>query len=54
MFPYVNQVLLLFVLDQLTRIRSSHPDVFLGKGVLKTCSKIAGEHPWGSAISIKL
>ena len=28
--------------------------VFLGKGVLKTCSKFTGEHPCRSAISIKL
>ena len=34
--------------------RSSHPEVFLGKGVLKICSKFTGEHPCGSAISIKL
>ena len=34
--------------------RSSHPDVFLGKGVLKICSKYTGEHPCWSAISIKL
>ena len=25
--------------------RSSHPEVFLGKGVLKICSKFTGEHP---------
>ena len=31
--------------------RSSHPEVFLGKGVQKICSKFAGEHPWRSAIS---
>ena len=34
--------------------RSSHPEVFLGKGVLKTCSKFTGEHPCRSVISIKL
>ena len=34
-------------------VRSSHPDVFLRKGVLKTCSKFTGEHPRGSAISVK-
>ena len=34
--------------------RSSHPDVFLRKGVLKICSKFIGEHPCRSAISIKL
>ena len=32
---------------------SSHPEVFLGKGVLKKCSKFTGEHPCRSAISIK-
>ena len=35
-------------------IRSSRPDVFLGKGFLKICSKFTGEHPCRSAISIKL
>ena len=25
--------------------KSSHPEVFLGKGVLKICSKFTGEHP---------
>ena len=34
-------------------IRSSHPEVFLRKGVLKICSKLTGEHPRRSAISIK-
>ena len=34
--------------------RSSHPEVFLGKGVLKICSKFTGEHPCQSAISMKL
>ena len=34
--------------------RSSPPEVFLGKGVLKICSKFTGEHPCRSAISIKL
>ena len=32
--------------------RSSHPEVFLQKGVLKICSKFTGEHPRRSAISI--
>ena len=35
-------------------IRSSHPEVFLEKGVLKICSKFTGEHPCRSAISINL
>ena len=33
---------------------SSHPAEFLGKGALKICSKVTGEHPCRSAISIKL
>ena len=31
------------------RPRSSHPDEFLIKGVLKICSKFTGEHPYRSA-----
>ena len=34
--------------------RSSPPEVFLGKGVLKICSKFTREHACGSALSIKL
>ena len=34
--------------------RSSHPEVFLGKGFLKIHSKFTGENPWRSVISIKL
>ena len=34
--------------------KSSRPEVFLVKGVLKICSKFTGEHPYRSAISIKL
>ena len=37
-----------------TCIRCSHPEVFQGKHVLKICSKFTGEHPYRSAISIKL
>ena len=33
---------------------AARPEVFLGKGVLKICSKFTGEHPWRSVISIKL
>ena len=29
---------------------NSLPEVFLGKGILKTCSKITGEHPYRSVI----
>ena len=34
--------------------RSSPSEVFLGKGVLKICSKLTGEHPCQSVISITL
>ena len=34
--------------------RSSLPEVFLGKGVLKICSKFKGQHPCRSVISTKL
>ena len=34
--------------------RSSRPEVFLLKGVLKICSNFIGEHPCRSVISIKL
>ena len=37
-----------------TLYRSSHPEVFLVKGVLKICSKFTGEHACRSVISIKL
>ena len=35
-------------------IRSSHPEVFFKKSVLKICIKFTGEDPCRSAISIKL
>ena len=38
----------------ISKRRSSHPEVFLGKGVVKICSKFKGEHPCRSAISIRL
>ena len=34
--------------------RSNPPEVFLGKFVLKVCSKLTGEHPCRSVILIKL
>ena len=39
---------------KLIMIRSSHPEVFLEKGVLQMCSKFTGEEPCQSVISIKL
>ena len=35
------------------RGRSSPPEVFLGKGVLKICSKSTGEHPYQSVITLR-
>ena len=35
-------------------LRSSPPQVFLGKGILKICSKFTGEHPCRSEISVRL
>ena len=32
----------------------NHPEVFLGIGVLKICSKFTGEYPYRSEISVKL
>ena len=34
--------------------RSSPPEVFSGKGILKTCSQFTGEHPYRIVIYIKL
>ena len=45
---YSNSIL------NIKRNRSSNPEVFLEKGVLKIYSKFIGEHPCRSAISIKL
>ena len=43
-----------FPVTKVRRNRNNHLEVFLGKGVLKICSKFTGEHPCRSAISIKL
>ena len=43
-----------FLFSGVAEDRSSPPEVFLGKGVLKICNKFTGEHPWQSVISIKL
>ena len=50
---YFSQITLHFRSE--TRvIRSSHPELFLRNGVLKTLSKFTGEHPCRKVISIKL
>ena len=36
----------------LTIYRSSRPEMFLRKGILKICSKSAGKHPCRSANSL--
>ena len=38
---------------ELSKFRSSHPEVFLRKGVLKICSKFTEERPCRSVISTK-
>ena len=43
-----------FLKFKVTVSKSSHPEVFLRKGILKICSKFTGEHPCQSGISIKL
>ena len=43
-----------FMWKIIPRDRSSHSKVFLGKEVLKICSKFTGEHPSPKVISIKL
>ena len=32
-------------MKNVTKFRGSHPEVFLGEGVLKICGKFTGEHP---------
>ena len=50
----VLRVFLWKMFIEITRFRRSHPDVFLRKGFLKTCSKITRELPCRGVISIKL
>ena len=42
------------ILIMISTYRINHPEMFLGKGVLKICSKFTGENLCRSAISIKL
>ena len=42
------------VTNENSTIKSSRPEVFLRKDVLKICSRFTGEHPCRSVISIKL
>ena len=45
---------LVYVITQSLRNRSSRPEMFLGKGILKIYSKFTGEHTCRSVISINL
>ena len=38
---------------KISNFRSSGPELFLGKGVVKICGKFTGEHPCRSVISKK-
>ena len=51
---YNKRFLTKFVGTDSDKFRSSHLEVYLGKGVLKICSKFAGEHLCRSMISTKL
>ena len=53
-FSIIHHFLSLVDFWFITNFRSSPPEVFLGKGVLKIFSKFAREHPCQSVISIKL
>ena len=53
-FPSKFINLIGYSIHGLLQIRSSPPEVFFGKGVLKIWSKFTGEHPYRSVISIKL
>ena len=44
----------ILVVNRLRNIRSSHPGLFWRKGVLKICSKLTGENPCRSVISVTL
>ena len=51
-FPRLITFLVLSVILR-SMLRSTRPEVFLGKNVLKICSKFTVEHPCRSAISTK-
>ena len=53
-FPCLKFQFLKFLLIIFSIYRSSHPVVFLGRAVLKIYSRLTGEHPCQSVISIKL
>ena len=55
-YEYLRYIDIVFdLMKNLTAFfRSSHPQVFLGKGVPKICSRFTGEHPCQSVISIEI
>ena len=52
-FNWVGGKCIFSILYKNVITRSSHSEVFLEKSVLKICSKVTGEHPYRSAISVK-
>ena len=44
-FVYFVCIYSSYLINIPTKFKSSHPDVFLRKGVLRICSKFTGEHP---------
>ena len=50
----LNQLMQTFSEDLDWTFRGSHPEMFIGKNVLKICSKFTEEHPCRSVISINL
>ena len=53
-FQSNNPAFLLYVANTGPKYWSIPPEVFSGKGVLKICSKLIGEHSCRSVISVKL
>ena len=41
-------------IEKLTYLRNSHAEMFLGRDILKICSKFTGEHPCRSAVALQL
>ena len=51
---FLSKILVNYLRKIFSVIRGSSPELFLGKGVLKICSKFTGEHTCRGVISIKL
>ena len=44
-YKFIMIAIVFGALDYVSKCRSSHPEVFLRKGVLKICSKFTGNYP---------